>query len=38
MRAVRQHAYGEPLAVEDVPDPVAGDGEELVDVAYGAVN
>lgn len=38
MRAVRQLAYGEPLVVEDVPDPVAGAGEELVEVAFGAVN
>ena len=37
MRAVRQHAYGEPLVVEDVEAPVAADGESLVAVAFGAV-
>ena len=38
MRAVRQHAYGEPLVVEEVDAPVAGDGETVVAIAYGAVN
>lgn len=40
MRAVQITATGGPevLAVSDVPDPVAGDGEELVDVAVSGVN
>lgn len=38
MRAVRQYAYGEPLVVEEIDAPAAGDGESLVTIAYGAVN
>ncbi|MGI9116122.1 MAG: quinone oxidoreductase family protein [Gaiellales bacterium] len=38
MRAVRQHAYGEPLVVEEVDAPVAGEGETLVTVARGSIN
>ena len=38
MRAVRQHAYGEPLVVEDVDAPAAGEHETVVTIAYGAVN
>ena len=38
MRAVRQHAYGEPLVVEEVDQPMVGAGESLVTIAYGAIN
>jgi NADPH2:quinone reductase len=40
MRAVRCLVYGEPetLVVADVPPPVAGTGEVLVDVAAASVN
>jgi NADPH2:quinone reductase len=40
MRAARLHAYGPPetLVVEDLPDPVPGAGEALVDVAAASVN
>ena len=38
MRAVRQHAYGEPLVVEEVDQPAIGVGESLVTITYGAVN
>lgn len=40
MRAVRCLAYGEPeaLVVADVPEPVPGAGEVLVDVAAASVN
>jgi NADPH2:quinone reductase len=40
MRAVRCLAYGEPeaLVVEDLPPPVPGTGEVLVDVAAASVN
>ena len=37
MRAVRQHAAGGPLAVEEIPAPVPGAGETLVTIAAGAV-
>ena len=38
MRAVRQHAYDEPLVVEEVNQPTIGAGESLVTITYGAVN
>jgi len=40
MRAAYCTAYGTPedVAVVDLPDPVAGPGEVLVDIHYGAVN
>ena len=40
MRAVVLHEYGGPekLKIEDVPDPVAGDGEILVRVAAASIN
>ena len=38
MRAVRQHAYDEPLVVEEVDQPTIGAGESLVTITYGAVN
>ena len=40
MRAARCLRYGSPdvLVVEEVPDPVAGEGQVVVDVAAAAVN
>ena len=40
MRAARvlEHGPPESVVVEDVPDPVPGPGEVLVDIAYAAVN
>jgi NADPH2:quinone reductase len=38
MRAMRQHAYGEPLVLEHVPEPTPGPGEVLVTVTRAAVN
>ncbi len=40
MLAARCHRYGKPdvLVVEEVPDPVPGDGHVVVDVAAAAVN
>lgn len=40
MKAVRTYAYGGPevLTLEDVPDPVPGEGEVLIDVAASGVN
>jgi len=40
MRALRCNAYGPPsdAVVEDLPDPIPGPGEVLVDVAFGALN
>ncbi len=40
MRAAMCNAYGPPedVVVVDVPDPVPGPGEVLVDIHYGAVN
>ncbi len=38
MRAVRQHAYDQPLVVEEVAQPSVGAGESLVTIAYGSVN
>ena len=40
MRAARLHAYGPPdsLSIEELPDPVPGPDEVLVDVAAAAVN
>jgi NADPH2:quinone reductase len=38
VRAVRQHAYDAPVAVEEVADPAAGAGEALVRVTRAAVN
>jgi len=40
MRALRCNAYGSPetLVVEDLPDPVPGEGEVVVDVAAAAAN
>ncbi|HXF57030.1 MAG TPA: zinc-binding alcohol dehydrogenase family protein [Actinomycetota bacterium] len=38
MRAVRIHAFGEPLRVDEVPEPEPGPGEVLVQVRYASVN
>ncbi len=38
MRAIRLHQFSGPLAVEDVADPVAADGELLVELTHAAVN
>ena len=40
MRALRCNSYGPPesLAVEDLPDPVPGPGEVVVDIEAAAVN
>ena len=38
MRAVTVSTYGSPLVVTDVDDPVAGDGQEVVDVVLASVN
>jgi NADPH2:quinone reductase len=38
MRAVRQHAYGSPFVVEEVPPPEAGPKEVVVTVTAAAVN
>ena len=40
MRAARvlEHGPPETVTIEDVPDPLAGPGEVVVDIAYAAVN
>lgn len=38
MRAIRLHQFSGPLIVEDVPSPVAGPDEVLVDLLYGTIN
>lgn len=38
MRAARLHAIGATLQLDELDDPVPGDGEVLVDVAYASVN
>jgi NADPH2:quinone reductase len=38
VRAVRQHVYGEPLQVDEVPEPEPGPGELVVEVTRAAVN
>lgn len=38
MRAVRIYAFGTPLRVDDVPEPVPGEGEVLFEAAYIGVN
>jgi alcohol dehydrogenase len=37
MRAAVLHAFGSPLAIETLPDPVLGTGEIIVDVAAAGV-
>jgi NADPH:quinone reductase len=38
MRAARLHSIGGPLQLDELADPVAGAGEQLVDIAYASVN
>lgn len=38
MRAVRIHAFGEPLRVDEVSDPEPGPGEALLQVRFAGVN
>lgn len=38
MRAARIHAFGEPLAVEDAPDPEVVEGETLVELSHAGIN
>lgn len=38
MRAARLHSIGGSLQVDEVAEPVAGDGEVVVDVAFASVN
>lgn len=38
MRAVRQHAVGEPFVVESVPEPVPGPDDVIVAITRAAVN
>lgn len=38
MKAARLVARGEPLIVEDVPEPVPGDGEVVIGMAFAGVN
>lgn len=37
-RAARVHAHGKPLVVEEVDTPAPGDGDIVVEMAYGGVN
>jgi NADPH:quinone reductase len=38
MRAIRLHDFNGPLTVEEVPDPIAGEGELLIALTHAAVN
>ena len=38
MRAARIHAFGEPLVLEDVPEPEAAPGETVVQLSHAGVN
>jgi NADPH:quinone reductase len=38
MRAARVHRFGDPLQVDDLPDPQPGAGEVVVDIEFVAVN
>ncbi len=38
MRAIQVASYGSPLLVTDVPAPVAGPGQEVIDLVYASVN
>ena len=38
MRAITVATYGSPLILSDVPDPVAGDRDEVLDIIFAAVN
>lgn len=37
MRAARFHAWGQPPVLDEIPEPVRGDGQVLVEVLAGAV-
>ena len=38
MRAARVHRFGDPLQVDDVPEPSAGPGEVVVALEFIGVN
>jgi NADPH2:quinone reductase len=38
MRAARVHRFGDPLQIDDLPDPERGPGEVLVDIEFVGVN
>ena len=38
MRAARLHSISGTLQIDELPDPVPGPGEKLVDIAYASVN
>jgi NADPH:quinone reductase len=38
MRAAVLHEFGQPLSVEDVPEPEAGEGQSVVDVRAAGIN
>src|SRR4051795_10399219 len=38
MRAIQVASFGSPLELVEVPDPVAAEGQEVVDVVYASVN
>jgi NADPH:quinone reductase len=38
MRAIRLHEFNGPLSVEEVADPVAVDGEMLIELTHAAIN
>src|SRR2546430_10838693 len=38
MRAARVHRFGDPLQIDELPDPPAGPGEVLVAVEFAGVN
>ncbi len=38
MRAIQVASYGSPLVLADIPAPVAGPGQEVIDVVYASVN
>jgi len=38
MLALRLHAIGDVLSVDEAPDPRPGDDEVVVDIAFAAVN
>jgi NADPH:quinone reductase len=38
MRAIRLHEFNGPLTVEEVADPIASDGELLIELTHAAIN
>ncbi len=38
MRAIRLHEFSGPLTVEDIADPIPGDGELLITLTHAAIN